>query len=102
MNTVIFIIQIIAITTGILAIALLTKANLAIIKFRQLSVWGLLQLWTGSINTHQLIVMDGKNNKVVEKEVVKAVVLYKRARFIGYLCLVINVIALLLHSLYSA
>ncbi|MFD1257387.1 hypothetical protein ACFQ3S_11315 [Mucilaginibacter terrae] len=98
MGTLTLIIQIVAITTGVLAIGLLTKANLVIMKFRQLSTWGLLELWTGSINTRQLIIMDGKNNKVVEKEVVKAIVLYKRARLIGYLCLGLNVIALLLHA----
>jgi hypothetical protein len=101
MGTLTLIIQIFAIATGLLAIGLLTKANLVIMQFRQLSAWGLLELWTGSINTRKLIIMDGKNNTVVEKEVVKAIVLYKRARLIGYLCLGMNIIALLLHSLYT-
>ena len=98
MGTLTLTIQIIAIATGLLAIGLLTKANLVIMKFRQLSTWGLLELWTGSINTRKLIIMDGKNNKVVEKEVVQAVILYKRARLIGYVCLGINIVALILHA----
>lgn len=64
-------------------------------KFRKLTQWGLLELWTGSINTQKLIIVNGKNNKVVEKELIKAIVMHKRARIISYMCLTINIIVLL-------
>lgn len=95
MDTIGLIFQGIAIITGLLAIGLFTKANIIIMKFRKLTQWGLLELWTGSINTQKLIIVNGKNNKVVEKELIKAIVMHKRARIIGYLCLAINIIVLL-------
>jgi hypothetical protein len=96
MGTLTLTIQILAIATGLLAIGLLIKANLVIMQFRQLSAWGLLELWTGSINTRKLIIMDSKNNTVVEKEVVKAIVLHKRGRIMGYVAIFINFLAFML------
>lgn len=91
-------IQIIAIVIGLLAIGLFAKSNLTIMKFRSLTQWGLLQLWTGSIDTDKLVIVDGRNNKMVEKELIKGIILHKRARIIGYACLFINIVALLLNN----
>jgi hypothetical protein len=87
------IIQILAIATGLLAIALFAKSNLAIMKFRQLTSWGLLALWTASIDTGKLIIIEGQNNKVVEKELIKAILLHKRARVVIYVAILLNVVA---------
>ena len=89
------IIQIIAIVTGLLAIGLFAKSNLVIMKFRQLTQWGLLQLWTGSISTKKLIVVQSPNNKVVEKELIKAIVMHKRAKIVGYVAIAVNFAAFL-------
>jgi hypothetical protein len=90
-----FIIQVLAIVIGLLAIALFAKSNLAIMKFRQLTSWGLLSLWTGSIDTGKLIIVDGKNNKVVEKELLRAIILHKRARIVIYAAVILNILALI-------
>jgi len=91
-----FIIQVLAIVTGLLAIALFAKSNLNIMKFRQLTSLGLLALWTGSIDTSKLIIVDGRNNKVVEKELIKAIILHKRARIVVYAAIVLNILALVI------
>jgi hypothetical protein len=95
MDIVSFIIQIVAIVIGLLAIGLFTKANLVIMKFRKLTQWGLLELWTGSINTQKLIVVGSPNNKVIEKELLNGILLHKRARIIGYVCLAVNILAII-------
>jgi hypothetical protein len=98
MSTAGFTIQIIAIIIGLMAVGLFAKSNITIMHYRKLTQWGLLELWTGSINTGKLVIVDGKNNKVVEKELIKAIVLHKRARVIGYVCLLVNLAALLFHQ----
>jgi hypothetical protein len=95
MSSIGLIIQIIAIVIALLAFGLFAKANIAIMKFRQLTPWGLLQLWTGSINTQELIIVEGQKNKVVEKDLVKAIALHKRAKIVVYIALTINIIAFL-------
>jgi hypothetical protein len=89
------IIQVLAIVIGLLAIALFAKSNFAIMKFRQLTSWGLLALWTGSIDTGKLIIVDGKNNKVIEKQLIKAIILHKRARIVIYAAIILNILALI-------
>lgn len=88
-----YIIQLLAIATGLLAIALFAKSNLTILKFRSLTSWGLLTLWTGSIDTAKLIMVDGRNNKVVEKELIEAIILHKRAKYVLYAALILNFMA---------
>jgi hypothetical protein len=88
-----YILQIIAAASGLVTISLFAKANLTIMKFRTLTSWGLLELWTGSIDTRNLVIVSNKNNKVVEKELIKAIILHKRTRLIGYICLAINFVA---------
>ncbi|CAM3991635.1 hypothetical protein MUGA111182_20605 [Mucilaginibacter galii] len=90
------IIQVLAIVTGLLATALFVKSNLTIMKFRQLTSLGLLALWTGSIDTSKLIIVDGRNNKVVEKELINAILLHKRARIVVYAAVVLNILALVI------
>jgi hypothetical protein len=90
------IIQVLALATGLLAIALFAKSNFTIMKFRQLTPLGLLALWTGSIDTSKLIIVDGKNNKVVEKELIEAIILHKRARIVIYAAVVLNILALII------
>jgi hypothetical protein len=89
------IIQVLALATGLLAVALFAKSNFTIMKFRQLTSLGLLALWTGSIDTSKLIIVD-KNNKVVEKELVEAIILHKRARIVIYAAVVLNILALII------
>ena len=78
-----------------MAIGLFIKANVAIMKFRQLTKWGLLQLWTGSINTQELIIVESRNNRVVEKDLVKAIVMHKRAKIVGCVAIALNFIGFL-------
>ena len=93
------IIQILAIATGLLAIALFAKSNLTIMKFRQFTSLGLLALWTGSVDTSKLIIVDSSNNKIVEKELIKAIILHKRARIVIYAAIILNILALIMgHS----
>ena len=94
------IIQIIAITAGLLAIGLFAEANLTILSFRKLTQWGLLELWTGSIDTAKLVTINSRN-KVVEKRLIKAIILHKRARIIGYVCLGINLFVLIVKYKFS-
>lgn len=89
------VLQLLAIATGLLAIALFVKSNLTIMKFRQFTSWGLLTLWTGSIDTNKLIMVD-RNNKVVEKELIEAIILYKRARLVVYAAIMLNILALII------
>ena len=91
-----FAIQITAIIIGLLAIGLLTKSNLTILKFRQLTPVGKMQLWTGTINMQELVKQKPVANNLVEKELMKAVINYERAKAIGYVCIFINVIALVI------
>jgi len=92
--TMLFAIQITAIIIGLLAICLFTKSNFTIMKFRQLTAWGKMQLWTGTINMQELVKQKAVANNLVEKELMKAIILYERAKIIGYVCIFINVIAL--------
>ena len=95
-------IQVLAIVIGLLAVALFAKSNLAIMKFRRLTSLGLLALWTGSIDTGKLIIVDGKNNKVVEKDLVKAIMLHKRARIVIYVAIILNILALIIgHRIFQ-
>lgn len=96
MVSVVFTLQLLAIATGLLAIALFAKSNLTIMKFRQFTSLGLLTLWTGSIDTNKIIILDGKSNKVVEKELIKAIILHKRARIIIYAAILLNIAALII------
>jgi len=90
------IIQILAIAIGMLAIALFAKSNLTIIKFRNLTSWGLLTLWTASIDTAKLIIVDSRNNKVLEKELIEAIILHKRAKYVLYAALILNFMAFIM------
>jgi hypothetical protein len=90
------IIKVLALATGLLAVALFAKSNFTIMKFRQLTSLGLLALWTGSIDTSKLIIVDGKNNKVVEKELIEAIIFHKRARIVIYAAVVLNILALII------
>jgi len=96
MDAAVFILQVLAIVTGLLALALFAKSNLTVMKFRRLTSWGLLALWTGSIDTGKLIIVDGKNNKVVEKELVKAIIFHKRGRLVIYAAIILNILALII------
>jgi hypothetical protein len=96
MVSVVFTLQLLAVATGLLAIALFAKSNLTIMKFRQFTSLGLLTLWTGSIDTNKLIIVDGKNNRVVEKELIKAIVFHKRARIVIYAAILLNIAALII------
>ena len=96
MVSAVFILQILAIATGLLAIALFAKSNLTIMKFRQLTSWGVLALWTVSIDTNKLIIVDGKDNKVVAKELIKAIVLHKRARIVIYAAIFLNALTFII------
>lgn len=88
--------QIVAILIGLLAIGLFIKSNLTILKFRRLTVWGQMQLWTGTIDMKQLVKQKTVANNLVEKELMKAVILYERARIIGMVCIFANALAVIM------
>jgi hypothetical protein len=86
----IFVVQLISIAFVLLEIYLFVKSNLMIMRLVNLTAMGKFQLWTGNINTGQLRIADKDVQKVLHEKLVVAIVLYKRAVLLIYVCALIN------------
>lgn len=82
-----------------MAFGFFAKANVTIIKFRKLTNWGLLQLWTGNLNTQTLVKHAPVANNLVEKKLLRAIVTHDRTKNIVYFCVVVNVLILVISLL---
>ncbi len=96
-----FYIQLAGALAGIGAFAWFAQCSLGIMRFRQFSTAGLLQLWTGNIDTRQLITANSQAPGKIEKDLVKAVIGYKRSCTVFYAALLVNVIIFLAHTLFG-
>ncbi len=96
-----FYLQLVGALAGIAAFVWFAQCSLAIMRFRKFSTAGLMQLWTGNIDTRQLITANGQAPGKIEKDLVKAVIRYKRSRTALYAALLVNVIIFLANNLFS-